>query len=70
MKLKPMRTRRKVSPTMIERKPYADLNQPLITLEETKEMIRERLLQDERMIRVRNPKKQVVSEEKWSEGTP
>ena len=30
-------------------------------------MIRKKLLEDERKVKVRNPKKQLVSEEKWSE---
>ena len=41
----------------------------LIVLEETKDMIGKKLQEDERRIKVRNPKKQMVSEEKWSEGT-
>ena len=69
MKLKPMRTRSKRAPKIKGKNLNTDSNQPLISLEETKEMIREKLLLDERKIRIRNPKKHVVSEEKWLEGT-
>ena len=46
-----------------------NVNQPMISLEETKKIINDNLLRDERKIKIRNPKRHVISEEKWAEGT-
>ena len=69
MQLKPLRTRSKKTPRINEKTLDTNSDQPIISLEETKNIIKEKLLQDERKIRIRNPKKHVVSEEKWTEGT-
>ena len=69
MNLRLMRTKSKVAPQLRESKHLNETNHPLIALEETKEILRKKLQEDERKIKDRNPKKQMVSEEKWSEGT-
>ena len=43
-------------------------NPPIISLEETKKIINDNLLRDKRKIKIRNPKRHVISEEKWAEG--
>ena len=69
MNLQPLRTKSKEAPRMRERRKSEENNQPLLGLEETKEMIQKQMMKDERKIKTRNSKKQLISEEKWSEGT-
>ena len=69
MNLQPLRTKSKEAPRMKERRKSEKNDQPLMGLEETKEMIQKQLMKDERKIKTRNSKKQLILEEKWSQGT-
>ena len=42
---------------------------PVLSLTATKEIIEENLRMDERNVKLRNPKRHPLSEEKWGEGT-
>ena len=42
---------------------------PLLSLSATKEVIEQNLRMDERNVKLRNPKRHPLSEEKWGEGT-
>ena len=69
MNLQPLRTKSKEAPKLKERKRTKRNDQPLLGLDETKEMQQKQLMEDERKIKTRNAKKQLISEEKWSQGT-
>ena len=69
MNLQPLRTKSKEVPKLKERKRTKRNDQPLLGLYETKEMIQKQLMEDKTKIKTRNPKKQLISEEKWSQGT-
>ena len=69
MNLQPLRTKSKEVPKLKERKRTNRNYQPLLGLYETKEMIQKQLMEDKTKIKTRNPKKQLISEEKWSQGT-
>ena len=58
MNLQPLRTKSKEAPRMKERRKSEKDDQPLLGLEETKEMIQKQLMKDERKIKTRNLKKQ------------
>ena len=64
-----MRTQSKKTPRIKGKPPDVNEVCPIISLEETKKLIGDNLLRDERKIKCRNPKRHVVSEEKWGEGT-
>ena len=69
MNLKPLRTQSKRTPKVRGRPPNVREGCPTISLEDTKKIIGDNLLRDERKIKYRNPKRHVLSEEKWGEGT-
>ena len=69
MNLRPLRTQSKRTPRVRGRPPDVREACPTISLEETKRIIGDNLLRDERKIKHRNPKRHVISEEKWGEGT-
>ena len=69
MSLKPLRDRSKEAPIIKEKEKKEEKNQTLLSLNKTKEIIHEQMLKDERKMQDRNPKKKLISEEKWSEGT-
>ena len=69
MSLQPLRVKSKEAPIIREKKRNEEKNQTLLSLRETKEIIHKQMLKDERKIQNRNPKKKLISEEKWSEGT-
>ena len=62
MQLKQLQMKSKKTPKMKGRTLDINVNQPIISLEETKKIINDKLLQDERKIKIRNPKKHVISE--------
>ena len=64
MNPQPLRTKSKEAPRIREKKKSEEDNQPLLGLEETREMIQKQMMKDERKIQTRNPKKQLISEEK------
>ena len=66
MQLKPLRTKNKKTPRMIGKSLDINVNQPIISLEETKRIINDNLLRDERKIKIRNQKRHIISEEKWA----
>ena len=69
MNLKPLRTQSKKTPRVRGRPPNVREGCPTISLEDTKRIIGDNLLRDERKIKYRNPKRHIISEEKWGEGT-
>ena len=69
MNIKHLRTQSKRTPRVKGKPPDVKEVCPIISLEETKKLIGDNLLRDERKIKGRNPKRHVVSEEKWGEGT-
>ena len=69
MKLKPLRVRSKEAPIIKEKVRKEEKNPTLLNMDKTKEMIQQQMQKDERKIQDRNPKRQLISEEKWSEGT-
>ena len=69
MNLKPLRTQSKKTPRVRGRPPNVRERCPTISLEDTKRIIGDNLLRDERKIKYRNPKRHVISEEKSGEGT-
>ena len=69
MSLKPLRVKSKEAPIIREKEKKEEKNQTLLSLSKTKEIIHEQMLKDERKMQDRNPKKKLIFEEKWSEGT-
>ena len=65
MSLQPLRVKSKEAPIIREKK----RTEPLLSLRETKEIIHNLMMKDERKIQNRNLKKKLIYEEKWSEGT-
>ena len=69
MNLKPMRTKSKKTPK-IRVKPLSSIERaPVMSLKDTKKIIDENLQLDERNIKLRSPKRHLLSEEKWGEGS-
>ena len=68
MKLKPLRTRSKKAPIFKDDSGKKEKNPNFWDLDKTKDVIQECLEKDERKIKTRDPKRKVISEEKWSEG--
>ena len=68
MRLKPLRTRSKKAPTFKDDDERKEKNPNFWNLDKTKDVIQEYMEKDERKIRGRDPKRKVISEEKWSEG--
>ena len=69
MNLGPMKTKSKKThkPRVI---PLKNMDKdPVLSLKATKEIIEENLKIDERNVKLRNPKRHLLSEEKWGEGT-
>ena len=62
MNLQPLRTKSKDAPRITEKKKIEEDNQPLLGLKETREIIHNQMMKDERKIQNRNPKKQLISE--------
>ena len=69
MNLKPLRTQSKKTLRVRGRPPNVREGCPTISLEDMKRIIGDNLLRDERKIKYRNPKRHVISEVKWGEGT-
>ena len=69
MNLRPLRTQSKRTPRVRGRPPDVREACPTISLEETKRIIGDNLLRDERKIKHRNPKRHVISEGTFGEGT-
>ena len=69
MNLKPLRTKSKKTPKVRGKTPSVREGGPTISLKDTKKIIGDNLLRDERNIKHRNPKRHVLSEEKWGEGS-
>ena len=63
-----LRTKSKKTPRVRGRPPNVREGCPTISLEDTKIIIGDNLLRDERKIKYRNPKRHVLSEEEWGEG--
>ena len=57
MHFRPLRTQSKKTPRIKGKPPDINVDRPLIYLEETKKLIGDDLLRDERKIKTRNPKK-------------
>ena len=69
MNLKPMRTKSKKTPK-IRVKPLNSVERdPVMSLKDTKKIIDENLKLDERNLKLRSPKRHLLSEEKWGEGS-
>ena len=67
--MKPMRTKSKKTPK-IRVKPLSGIERvPVMSLKDTKKIIDDNLQLDERNLKLRNPKRHVLSEEKWGEGS-
>ena len=69
MRLKPLRTKSKEAPTIKEDTKMKEKNPDFWNLDTTKKVIQEHMERDERKIQDRDPKRKLISEEKWSEGT-
>ena len=69
MNLKPLRTKSKKTPKVREMPPSVRERGPTMSLKDTKKIIEDNLLCDERNLKHRNPKRHVLSEEKWGEGS-
>ena len=65
MKLKPFRVRSKEAPIIKEKVRKEEKNPTLLNLNKTKEMIQKEMQKDERKIQDRNPKRKLISEEKY-----
>ena len=68
MKLKPLRTKSKKAPIFKDDSEKKERDPTFWNLNKTKEVIQEYMERDERKIQGRDPKRKVISEEKWSEG--
>ena len=68
MKLKPLRTKSKKAPIFKEDSEKNERDPTFWNLNIAKKVIQEYMERDERKIQSRDPKRKVISEEKWSEG--
>ena len=69
MNLKPMRTKSKKTPK-IRVNPLSGIERvPVMSLKDTKKIIDDNLQLDERNLKLRSPKRHLLSEEKWGEGS-
>ena len=68
MRLRPLRTRSKKAPIIKDNSGKKENNSNFWDLNTTKEVIQKCLEKDEREIKTRDPKRKVISEEKWGEG--
>ena len=68
MRLRPLRTKSKRAPIFKDENGKTEKNSNFWDLNTTKEVIQKCLEKDEREIKSRDPKRRVISEEKWGEG--